>query len=1036
MIARTLSRSPSGAACSRPEPARRRRVPCARRPALGVLALVLAAWCVPGRAVALERHQRLEQLHHTAWTPRDGLTGSALCLAQTADGHLWIGTSDGLFRFDGVQFERFTPLSGGLPRVSVSSLLALPDGGLWVGYTRGGASFIDRHGRTTDYAFDRNGLPFGRVGSFARDHDGTVWTLATGGIARFERGGWRRLPLDLGFSSKTAHAFFVDREGTLWVGAATPDRILYLAKGTGKFQDTGLPTSSTVLGQTAAGTLVFADIRDDLIYAMPPRGSTAGAPRLVVDHRSQAITLDRDGNLWVGGIGLARMPSGTPQARGAAGGLAVERFGRADGLSGSVVSDLLEDREGNMWVTTEGGLDRFRRRNVRWERHRPAAGDAALVPGNNGDIWALSGWEPRLLRIRDGAVQRDAPKHLMGGYRDDDGTIWLAAAGAFWRWRDGRFWAVTPPEVVRTRRFPFTVRAIARDRHGRLWASINGLGQFYVKDGHWTFVEVLPGRGDLTATAAITDAAGRVWLVYHDALALVDADHIRVFEGDDAPRIGTMLTLAADGRHVWAGGESGLAFFDGDRFHTVRAAGPGFGLVTGIVVSRHGLWFAASAGVIHIPQPEVDELLRDPARPVRYEAIDLVTDLPEPLQFRDSGASFGSAAADADGVIWFVTARGVVGVDPSRMARNPLRPPVVIRSVVADDRAYSPRTEVTLPPLTRTIRIDYTALSLTIPERVKFRYRLKGWETDWHDAGTRRSVFYTDLRPGTYGFQVIACNNDGVWNEEGAAFAFSVAPAWYQTAWFRSLAVAGGIGLVLAAYRVRMRQVSAALSARFDARLAERVRIARDLHDTLLQTVQASKLVADDALERAGDAEGVRRAVERLSEWLGRAVQEGRAALHSLRASGSEVTDLAKAFSDAAENAPKPPSMTCAVRVRGDRPVHPVVCGEVYRIGYEAIRNACAHSNGTRLDVAIEYGQDLSLRVSDDGVGIDAAVAADGKRDRYGLAGMRERAAAIGATLTALSSPAGTSVVLVVPGRIAFRPDAHAAPSARPGSAL
>ncbi|MDI3288017.1 triple tyrosine motif-containing protein [Polyangium sp. 15x6] len=371
-------------------------------------------------------------------------------------------------------------------------------------------------------------------------------------------------------------------------------------------------------------------------------------------------------------------------------------------------------------------------------------------------------------------------------------------------------------------------------------------------------------------------------------------------------------------------------------------------------------------------------------------------------------------------------------MDPRRIVRNTMPPPVVIRAVNADDRAYAPRGDVSLPPLTRTLRIDYTALSLTIPERVRFRYRLEGWETDWHDASTRRTAFYTDLSPGRYAFRVLACNNDGVWNETGATLAFIVAPAWYQTIWFQALVAMGLVLSVVALYRMRVRQVSAALSARFDERLAERTRLARELHDTLLQTVQGSKMVADDALEDTADAERLRRAIERLSAWLGRAVVEGRAALNSLRTSTVEGNDLAESFRTADDDPAKPPAMTVSVVVHGEpRELHPIVRDEIYRIGYEAMRNAYTHSGATRLEVELSYGHDFTLRITDDGTGIDPAVAGSGKRGRFGLPGMRERAANIGGALTIDSSSAGTRITLAVPGRSVFRraaPPTHLSP--------
>jgi signal transduction histidine kinase len=362
-------------------------------------------------------------------------------------------------------------------------------------------------------------------------------------------------------------------------------------------------------------------------------------------------------------------------------------------------------------------------------------------------------------------------------------------------------------------------------------------------------------------------------------------------------------------------------------------------------------------------------------------------------------------------------------IDPAHLAGNALPPPVRVEEVIADRKSYSPSKDLRLPPFTRDLEIDYTALSFVAPKKVRFRYRLEGRDTVWQEPGTRRQAFYNDLRPRTYRFRVIACNNDGVWNDAGATLDFSVMPAWYQTNWFRALCLISGGFVVCLIYRLRVRQISRAISARFDERLAERTRMARDLHDTFLQTVQGSKLVADDALEPSTDLIRMRRAMEQLSVWLGRATEEGRAALNSLRTATTQTNDLAEALRRVTQDGVIPSSMTVTFSVVGGaREIHPIVRDEIYRIGYEAIRNAGTHSGATQLEVELRYADDLTLRVSDNGIGIDPAVADRGKDGHFGLQGMRERAARIGGKLTLVSSSnSGTEIRLIVPGAIIFQ---------------
>jgi len=372
--------------------------------------------------------------------------------------------------------------------------------------------------------------------------------------------------------------------------------------------------------------------------------------------------------------------------------------------------------------------------------------------------------------------------------------------------------------------------------------------------------------------------------------------------------------------------------------------------------------------------------------------------------------------------LWFANGVALQMIDPGHLSGNELPPPVHVEEVIADRKNYPPGKDLRLPPLTRDLEIDYTALSFVVPQKVRFRYKLEGRDAVWQEPGTRRQAFYSDLGPGKYRFRVIACNNDGVWNEAGATLDFSVAAAWYQTNLFRALCFIFAGFIVCAMYRLRVLKISRAISARFDERLAERTRMARDLHDTFLQTIQGSKLVADDALDPSTDPVRMRRAMEQLSVWLGRATQEGRAALNSLRTATTQTNDLADALRRVTEDVLIPSSMAITFSLIGDaREMHPIVRDEIYRIAYEAIRNACAHSGASKLEVELRYANDLALRVADNGTGIDPAIADMGKDGHFGLQGMRERAARIGGKLNLMSSSnSGTEVKLVVPGGIVF----------------
>ncbi len=438
------------------------------------------------------------------------------------------------------------------------------------------------------------------------------------------------------------------------------------------------------------------------------------------------------------------------------------------------------------------------------------------------------------------------------------------------------------------------------------------------------------------------------------------------------------------------------------------------------IEDNHGsFWLYAKCGLLRISASDRATWLKSPESKVPVKVFDVY----DGAQPHTGNVDQPVVSKSPDGRLWFADSAFVQVVDPDHTYDNLIPPPVHVEEVIADRKSYPVGPGLRLPALTRDLEIDYTALSFVVPQKVRFRYKLEGRDADWQDPGTRRQAFYSDLPPGSYRFRVIASNNDGVWNEKGASLDFGIAPAWYQTNWFRLLCAVTAVLIIWAIYRLKVRQIARDISARFDERLAERTRMARDLHDTFLQTIQGSKLVADDALDPATDPARMRRAMEQVSVWLGRATEEGRAALKSLRTSTTEKNDLAEAFQRAMTECHMQSSMEASLSVVGEaNEMHPIVRDEVYRIGYEAIRNACVHSQASQLQVELAYTKDLALRVKDNGVGIDPVIADRGKEGHFGLQGMRERAERIVSKLTVASSAnSGTEVKLVVPGSIIYR---------------
>ena len=371
---------------------------------------------------------------------------------------------------------------------------------------------------------------------------------------------------------------------------------------------------------------------------------------------------------------------------------------------------------------------------------------------------------------------------------------------------------------------------------------------------------------------------------------------------------------------------------------------------------------------------------------------------------------------------------GVSVIDPHHLPINKLPPPVHIEQIIADRKTYDAVSQLHLPPSVRDLEIDFTALSFVAPEKVRFRYKLEGYDRDWHDAGNRRQAFYTNLPPRNYRFRVIACNNDGVWNEQGALLDFSITPTFYQRASFRVLCVVGLIALLLLAYQLRVRQLAGQFNRTLEARLSERTRIARELHDTLLQSFQGL-LLRFQSVSNVLPAKPLE-AKQRLDSALDQAAEaitEGRDAVQGLRSSAIQTNDLANgiiAFGQELTNtasAADPPVIDVEVE-GGPRQLNPVVRDEAYRIAGEALRNAFQHARAQRITVEIRYDmRRFRLRVHDDGQGISEETIRQGHAGHFGLPGMRERAEVVGGQLEVWSKlDSGTQIELSIPGAIAY----------------
>lgn len=949
----------------------------------------------------------LSQFHHTSWTAKDGAPSQISAMAQTTDGYLWIGTARGLFRFDGVTFERYTAPPGlSLPSHNIYALVATRDGGLWISFRPAGVAFVKGDSLTVPSRPEE--LPSSQVYTFAADRDGGVWAGTHTGLELLMGSRWVLLGKDWNFPRERVWSLFVDRQGTLWVGVGRT--VLFLRRGSRRFEATSV--------NVAIGVGRFGQARDGRIWIVevggPFRPIDGPPPRWGGGLTSTWFLFDRDGALWAiassqGGLFRVRFPES-------------ESTGvteRSEGLSGRTGS-LLQDREGNVWFGTNKGIDRFRYSHFVPVALPPTFQLLTLLPGPDGDLYAGSAMTGRFGRIRGDEVETvETPSKLASVCRDVRGDTWWGGVGGLYRQRGMSLEFFPQPAFLGKADVMWEV---IRDDHGGLWVSVGDQDLMHFQDGVWSKRSVPAGLSQEGPSATFRDPQDRTWFGYtREYVALLEGERATIYTKADGIDIGRIRVIRGSGAHKWFGGELGLALFRDGRFRNVLDEnGKRLGTVTGIVETADGaLWLNEMRGILRLPPREVRRILEDPAHRADVEVFDFNDGLRGSPQMN---WTVSTAVEATDGRLWFATDNGLVWIDPRRMTTNSVPPTVLIRSLDADHH-YLAAPGIVLPPGTENIQIRYTATSLSIPERVAFRYRLEGVDDQWQDAGSRREAFYNHLAPGDYTFRVIASNNDGLWNDRGATLRFGVKPAWYQTNAFRVACAMLALLAFWALYRLRVKQIEAAARARFNERLSERTRLAREIHDTLLQTIQGSKMVADDALDAPSDPARLHNAMQQVSGWLAQAMAEGRAALNSLRSSTTETNDLLEAMQRATESAMIPPSMSVTCSTSGERrELHPIVRDEIYRIGYQAILNASAHSGASRLSIELAYAQNFTLRVEDNGSGIEPEVIEQGKPGHFGLQGMRERAARIEGKLTISSAKGvGTTVTLVVPGGIAFR---------------
>jgi signal transduction histidine kinase/ligand-binding sensor domain-containing protein len=985
---------------------------------------ILLACC--GCAFALDPSLDINQYAHTAWKVRDGFVGSEInSIAQTRDGYIWLATQFGLFRFDGVRNVPWQPpRDQHLPPGTIFSLLVDRGGTLWIG-AKGLASFND--GKLTHYPE----LDGHYIFKILEDHEGTVWasgvTDPIGKLCAIRNGNIQCYGGD-GTLGLGALSLYEDSKGNLWAGVLNglwqwkpgPPKFYSLAGEPDGIRAFAEDTDGTLLVGWKGGIYRFVDGKTE------PYSLRSASQQF----RAKRMLRDRNGALWIGtpDRGLLHLHEGRTDV-----------FAQSDGLSGEGIESLFEDRENNIWVGTSNGLDRFRDFSVvtlTQKQGLSSAIVAAVLPDREGNIWFSTHGD--LDRWNNGQT-KTYPIHPESLFQDDRGRIWTSTSREFGYLEDGRFTSIEGVPGG-------NILSIAQDTAGNLWVANEPVGllrispQNEVREIPWAGL----GHKEHASVVAADRRQGGLWIGFFlGGIAYFSDGQVRASytttDGLGAGRVSD-FRFDDDGT-LWVSTEGGLSRLKNNRVATlIRKNGlPCDAVHWAMEGDDRSLWLYTACGLVRIARSDLDAWVADPNRTIQatvFDSSDGVRSLSSPGHYHPQ------VAKTPDGKLWFLPWDGVSVIDPHHIPFNKLPPPVHIEQVTADRKTYwqnlsgdASSSHPRLPPLVRDLTIDYTALSFVAPEKVLFRYKLEGHDPDWQNVGARRQAFFNDLSPGNYRFRVAACNNSGVWNEAGTFLDFSIAPAYYQTTWFRVSCVAAFLVLLWGLYRLRIHQLQHQFAIGLEARVNERTRIARDLHDTLLQSFHGLILrfqAATNLLpERPVEA---KQRFESAIDQAAQAVTEGRDAVQGLRSSTVETNDLAMAISalgeELAADGTIADSALFRMAVEGTpRNLHPILRDEVYRIAGETLRNAFRHAQARQIEVEIRYdAQQFRLRVRDDGKGIDPEILGEQPRPgHFGLHGMRERAKIVGGQLDVWSElDSGTEVELSIPASRAY-----ATPSAR-----
>lgn len=961
--------------------------------------------------------ETLGHYQQTVFDQAEGAPGGIGFLTQTSDGFLWLNGDKGLVRFDGLHFISFKPLPGEqLSGNEIGALFPAQGGGLWIAYEKG-APILLKHGHL--FYFGTAQGYAGTLGTFFADHQGTVWSRTHAAIMYFKQGAWHvvyRAPSVVDFLTGGA----LDARDNLWVAEKNHGLLVKRAGSTEitKVLDWGDGDALVTIGHSGR---IYLQTQEHGCHIYREQGTTlvevtAPIPGFVI-----SVLETRSGGLWLTtekGDAYYSSPAALTLAE-------------KDHTTPKLVSvpdtkgfpwPLLEDHDGNVWLGRSMALDRFSPADFNTVSLPLNAHEISPAVDRSGGVWLGSEGLPVAHLAAGASHWKDipVPSFTLATYADpSDDTVWGANPMGVWQLSPGVPHLAAPFSKAMA---PGAVFSVLRDQRGTLFISTYdwGTGVFAWDGKHWSNALGKPAIIKMMTV----DSRNHLWLSSRESNHLTELSHGVEHTWDEHQNlhVGMVRSIFPDGNGLWVGGDDGIQFFDGKRFISLLAHDPdAFQSVTGLVKDQFGnLWMQNLDGVLRIPATEVRKALAQPDYYVNYQSFIRTDGAPGTP---DVNRTLPSLRLGADGRIWAHSVKGLAWIDPARKLKNVVMPPPVVESVSSNHDTFSASADaIRLTPQQDSFRIAYTLPALSRPERVQFSYRLAGF-SEWTDAGTRREAVFTNVPPGHFHFEVRASGGYGVASVTSAPLTLIRLPAWYQTWWLRTLAVGLLILLVWLAFVFRLRYerrlVAARVADRVEARYAERERIARELHDTLLSGFQGLLMhvqawVGDKDLSAAG-----RSKMDRVIDQTRDLLIQGRDRILELRSNSDEPRQVASELREFCTRlAITYPSRIEVIDTVPEIILPHALAGEVLAIAQEAISNAAIHANASLIEVEFKRAKSaFQLIVRDDGCGIAAETARNGGRDgHWGMIGMRERAQRIGAQFSIASDRVGgTQVVLIVP---------------------